>query len=110
MAVTIADINKLRQLTSAGMMDCKKALTETNGDMDAAVEILRQKGKAVAAKREDRNASEGCVLAKNAADFAAIFALNCETDFVAKNAGFVALTEKLLDAAMAAKVKSLDEL
>ena len=110
MAVTIAEINKLRQLTSAGMMDCKKALTETNGDMDAAVEILRQKGKAVAAKREDRNAAEGCVLAKNVGNFAAIFALNCETDFVAKNAGFVALTEKLLDAALEAKVKSLDEL
>lgn len=110
MAVTIAEINKLRQLTSAGMMDCKKALTETNGDMDAAVELLRKKGQAVAAKREDRQAAEGCVLAKNEGDFAAIVALCCETDFVAKNAGFVALTQKLLDAAVAARVQSLDEL
>ncbi|MCM1067390.1 MAG: translation elongation factor Ts [Muribaculaceae bacterium] len=110
MAVTMAEITKLRNLTSAGLMDCKKALAETNGDIDAAVEILRQKGKAVAAKREDRQASEGCVLAKNEGNFAAIVALCCETDFVAKNAGFVALTEKLLDFAIANKVKSLDEL
>ncbi len=110
MAVTMAEITKLRHLTSAGLMDCKKALTETNGDIEAAVEILRKKGQAVAAKREDRQASEGCVLAKNEGNFAAIVALNCETDFVAKNAGFVALTQKLLDAAVANKVKSLDEL
>ncbi len=106
----MAEITKLRNLTSAGIVDCKKALEETNGDMDAAVEILRQKGKAVAAKREDRQAAEGCVLAKNEGNFAAIVALCCETDFVAKNAGFVALTQKLLDAAMANKVQSLDEL
>lgn len=106
----MAEITKLRNLTSAGIVDCKKALEETNGDMDAAVEILRQKGKAIAAKREDRQASEGCVLAKNEGDFAAIVALCCETDFVAKNAGFVALTKKLLDAAMANRVKTLDEL
>lgn len=106
----MAEITKLRNLTSAGIVDCKKALEETNGDMDAAVEILRQKGKAIAAKREDRQASEGCVLAKNDGDFAAIVALCCETDFVAKNAGFVALTQKLLDAAVANRVKSLDEL
>lgn len=110
MAVTLADITKLRNLTSAGMMDCKKALTETNGDIEAAVEILRQKGKAVAAKREDRQASEGCVLAKNEGSFAAIVALCCETDFVAKNKTFVAHTQELLDLAVANKVKSLDEL
>lgn len=110
MAVTIGEINKLRQLTGAGMMDCKKALTETNGDMEAAVEILRKKGQAVAAKREDRQASEGCVLAKNVGTFAAIVALNCETDFVAKNAGFVALAEKILDAAIAQRVQTLDQL
>ncbi|MCM1519047.1 MAG: translation elongation factor Ts [Pseudoflavonifractor sp.] len=109
MAVTMAEISKLRHLTGAGMMDCKKALTETNGDIEAAVEIIRKKGQAVAAKREDREASEGCVLSKNAGDFAAIVALKCETDFVAKNAGFVALTEKILDAAMAARAKSLDD-
>lgn len=106
----MAEITKLRNLTSAGLMDCKKALAETNGDIDAAVEILRQKGKAVAAKREDRQASEGCVLAKNDGNFAAVVALCCETDFVAKNAGFVALTQKLLDFAVANRIKSLDEL
>ena len=106
----MAEITKLRHLTSAGLMDCKKALAETNGDIEAAVEILRKKGQAVAAKREDRDASEGCVLAKNEGDYAAIVALKCETDFVAKNAGFVALTQKLLDLAVANKVKSIDEL
>lgn len=109
MAVTMAEISKLRALTSAGLMDCKKALAEANGDMEAAVEILRKKGQAVAAKREDREASEGCVLSKNDGEFAAIVALKCETDFVAKNAGFVALTQKILDAAVAAKAKSIDE-
>ena len=106
----MAEITKLRHLTSAGLMDCKKALAETNGDIEAAVEILRKKGQAVAAKREDRNAAEGCVLSKNDGNFAAIVALNCETDFVAKNAGFVELTQKILDAAVAARVKSIDEL
>lgn len=110
MAVSMAEITKLRNLTSAGLMDCKKALAETNGDIDAAVEILRKKGQAIAAKREDRQASEGCALAKNEGNFAAIVALCCETDFVAKNEGFVALTQALLDAAIANKVKSLDEL
>ena len=110
MAVTMAEITKLRHLTSAGLMDCKKALAETNGDIDAAVEILRKKGQAVAAKREDREASEGCVLSKNEGDFAAIVALKCETDFVAKNAGFVELTQKILDAAVANRVKTVEEL
>ncbi|MCM1293243.1 MAG: translation elongation factor Ts [Bacteroides sp.] len=110
MAVTMAEITKLRHLTSAGLMDCKKALAETNGDIEAAVEILRKKGQAVAAKREDREASEGCVLAKNTDTFAAIVALKCETDFVAKNAGFVGLTTKILDVAMNAQPKSADEL
>ena len=110
MAVTLAEITKLRGLTGAGMMDCKKALIEPNGDMDAAVEVLRKKGQAIAAKREDREAAEGCVLAKNEGDFAAIVALCCETDFVAKNASFVALTQTILDAAIANRIKSLDEL
>ncbi|MDE6115845.1 MAG: translation elongation factor Ts [Muribaculum sp.] len=110
MAVTMADITKLRALTSAGLMDCKKALAETDGDIEAAVEILRKKGQAVAAKREDRQAAEGCVLSKSTGKFAAIVALNCETDFVAQNAGFVALTQKILDAAVAAEAKTLDEL
>ena len=106
----MAEITKLRHLTSAGLMDCKKALAETNGDIEAAVEILRKKGQAVAAKREDREASEGCVLAKNEGDFAAVVALKCETDFVAKNAGFVDLTKKILDAAMAAHPATIDDL
>lgn len=86
MAVTIAEIQHLRKMTGAGMMDCKNALTEANGDFDKAMEIIRKKGQAVAAKREDREASEGCVLAKAEGNFAAIVALQCETDFVAKNA------------------------
>lgn len=106
----MAEITKLRHLTSAGLMDCKKALAETDGDIEKAVEILRKKGQAVAAKREDRNAAEGCVLSKNVGNFAAIVALNCETDFVAKNEGFVALTQQLLDLAVENKCKSLDEL
>lgn len=110
MAVTMAEITKLRNLTSTGLMDCKKALAETNGDIEAAVEILRKKGQAVAAKREDRQASEGCVLAANEGNFAAVVALKCETDFVAKNAGFVEVTKEILAAAMANKVKSMDEL
>ncbi|MGM9851645.1 MAG: translation elongation factor Ts [Muribaculaceae bacterium] len=110
MAVTMAEITKLRHLTSAGLMDCKKALAETDGDIEKAVEILRKKGQAVAAKREDRNASEGCALSMNEGDFAAIVALNCETDFVAKNAGFVELTKTILAAAVANRVKSIDEL
>ena len=109
MAVTMADISKLRQMTGAGMMDCKKALTEANNDMDAAIEILRKKGQAIAAKREDRNASEGCVIAQSTGDYAAVVALNCETDFVGKNEGFVNLTKAILAAAVAAKAKSADE-
>ena len=109
MAVTLAEINKLRQKTQAGLMDCKKALTEANGDMDAAIEILRKKGQAVAAKRSDREASEGCVLAKVDGNFAAMIALKCETDFVAKNADFVALAKAIIDAAVANKCKTLDE-
>lgn len=106
----MAEITKLRALTSAGLMDCKKALAETDGDIEAAVEILRKKGQAVAAKREDRQASEGCVIAKNEGNFAAVLALNCETDFVAKNAGFVELTNKILDAAIANRVPNIEAL
>ncbi len=109
MAVTMADITKLRNLTSAGLMDCKKALAETDGDIEKAVEILRKKGQAIAAKREDREAAEGCVLAKNDGQYAAIVALKCETDFVAKNEGFVNLTKAILAAAVEAKAKSIDE-
>ena len=109
MAITLADINKLRQKTQAGLMDCKKALTEANGDMEAAMDILRKKGQLVAAKRRDREAAEGCVLAKVNGKFGAMIALKCETDFVAKNADFVALANAIIDAAVAAKAKTLDE-
>ena len=109
MAITLAEINTLRQKTQAGLMDCKKALTEANGDMEAAMEILRKKGQLVAAKRSDREAAEGCVLAKVDGNFAAMIALKCETDFVAKNADFVALAQKILDLAVANKCKTLDE-
>lgn len=109
MAVTMAEITKLRKISGAGMMDCKNALTEAGGDIDKAMEIIRKKGQAVAAKRSDREASEGCVLAKSTGDFAAIIALKCETDFVAKNADFIALTQAILDAAVANKCQTLDE-
>lgn len=110
MAVTMTDIQHLRKMTGAGMMDCKKALVETDGDFDKAVEIIRKKGQAVAAKREDREASEGCVIAKTDNGHAAVVALQCETDFVAKNADFIALTEQILEIAMSEKPKSLEEL
>lgn len=109
MAVSIEDIKKLRHMTGAGMMDCKNALAETNGDIDAAIEIIRKKGQAVAAKREDREAAEGCVISAVKPGFAAIVALKCETDFVAKNESFCALTKAILDAAVEAGAKSLDE-
>ena len=109
MAVTMAEISKLRHLTGAGLMDCKKALAEANNDMEAAIEIIRKKGQAVAAKREDREAAEGCVLSASTGKFAAIVALQCETDFVAKNEGFVSLTKKILAGAMEKEAKSIDE-
>ena len=109
MAVTMADITKLRKMSGAGMMDCKKALTESDGDIEKAMEIIRKKGQAIAAKRSDREAAEGCVLAKKDGEFAAIIALKCETDFVAKNEDFVALTQAILDAAVVNKCRTLDE-
>ena len=109
MAVSIEDIKKLRNMTGAGMMDCKNALAETDGNIEAAIEIIRKKGQAVAAKREDREAAEGCVLSGVKDGFAAIVALKCETDFVAKNESFRALTKAILDAAVEASAKSLDE-
>ena len=106
----MADIQKLRKMTGAGMMDCKNALNEANGDFDKAVEIIRKKGQAVAAKREDREASEGCVLAKTEGNYAAVVALNCETDFVAKNEEFIALTQQILDAAVEHKPETKEAL
>jgi elongation factor Ts len=110
--ITAADINKLRQMTGAGMMDCRKALTETNGDMEAAIDWLRKKGQKVAALRGDREAKEGVVLAKTTADNKTGIALclSCETDFVSKNAEFVAFAQSIIDAAVANNVKSVDEL
>ena len=110
MAVTLADIKKLRDMTGAGMMDVKKALEEANGDFETAKDLLRKRGQAIAAKRSDREASEGCVLAKAENGFGCIVGVKCETDFVAKNADFVAMVKKILDVAMANKPQSLDEL
>lgn len=109
MAVSIADIQKLRKMTGAGLSDCKKALTDSEGDFDKAMEIIREKGQAIAAKRSDRETSNGCVLVKASEGFAAIIALKCETDFVANGADYIKLTQDILDAAVAAKAKSLDE-
>lgn len=110
--VTIAEITKLRAATSAGMMDCKKALEEANGDFEKAIEIIRKKGQLVASKRAERDATEGAVLAGLTADskFGAVIALNCETDFVAKNADFVNLAKSILDKAVASKPENLDSL
>lgn len=110
MAVTIQDIAKLRKMTGAGLSDCKKALIETNNDFDKAIEIIRKKGQAVAAKRSDREAREGCVLAAHEKGFAAVVALQCETDFVAKNEGHVKLTEDILAVAMENKPQTKEEL
>ncbi|MCH5237079.1 MAG: elongation factor Ts [Muribaculaceae bacterium] len=109
MGVSIEDIKKLRNMTGAGMMDCKNALAETDGNIEAAIEIIRKKGQAVAAKREDREAAEGCVISGVKDGFAAIVALKCETDFVAKNESFRNLTKAILDAAVKASAKSLEE-
>ncbi len=108
MNVTMNDIKHLRELTGAGLADCKKALAESE-DMEAAVAYLRKKGQAVAAKRSDREASEGCVLVKVENGFGAMIALKCETDFVANNADFISLAKQILDAAVEAKAKTLDE-
>jgi elongation factor Ts len=110
--ITAADINKLRQATGAGMMDCRKALTETNGDFEAAIDWLRKQGQKVAAKRSDREAKEGVIIAKTSADNKTGFVvcISCETDFVSKNADFVAFAQTIADAAVANNVKSAEEL
>ncbi|HEX5154008.1 MAG TPA: translation elongation factor Ts [Parafilimonas sp.] len=111
-AISAAEINKLRQATGAGMMDCRKALTETNGDFEAAIDWLRKQGQKVAAKRSDREAKEGVILAKTTDDnkFGIIVCVSCETDFVSKNADFVAFAQSIADAAIKNNVKTLDEL
>jgi elongation factor Ts len=110
--ISAADINKLRQATGAGMMDCRKALTESNGDFEAAIDWLRKKGAKVAALRGDREAKEGVVLAKTTADNKTGIAVcvSCETDFVSKNSDFVAFAQSITDAAIANNVKTIEEL
>jgi elongation factor Ts len=110
--ITAADINKLRQATGAGMLDCRKALTETNGDFEAAIDWLRKQGQKVAAKRSDREAKEGVIIAGTSADHKTgfIVCISCETDFVSKNAEFVAFAKGIAEAAIANNVKSAEEL
>ncbi|ASU36541.1 translation elongation factor Ts [Mucilaginibacter xinganensis] len=110
--ISAADVNKLRQQTGAGMMDCKKALTETNGDFEAAIDFLRKKGAKVAASRQDRESNEGVVIARSSADgkFGVIIELNCETDFVAKNAEFIAFANLIANTAVEAKPASIEAL
>jgi elongation factor Ts len=111
MSFTTADVVKLRKVTGAGMMDCKNALTEAEGNFDRALEIIREKGKLVASKRADRDAAEGVALSKVTGDnkFGALVVLNCETDFVAKNENFIAFAESILDLALENKSTTLDE-
>ena len=110
--ISAQDINKLRQMTGAGMMDCRKALTETNGDFEAAIDWLRKQGQKVAAKRSDREAKEGVVIAQTTADHKTgiVLCVSCETDFVSKNADFVAFAQSIADAAISNNVKSAEEL
>ncbi len=110
--ISAADINKLRQATGAGMMDCRKALTETNGDFEAAIDWLRKQGQKVAAKRSDREAKEGVVIAQTTGDnkTGIVVCVSCETDFVSKNADFVAFVQSIADAAIANNVKTAEEL
>jgi elongation factor Ts len=112
MSITAADINKLRQATGAGMMDCRKALTESNGDFESAIDWLRKQGQKVAAKRSDREAKEGVIIAKTTADNKSgiVLCISCETDFVSKNADFVAFAQSIADAAIQHDVKSAEEL
>src|SRR6056297_2611138 len=112
MAFTTADVVKLRKLTGAGMMDCKNALKDADGNFDRALEIIREKGKLIANKRADREASEGVVLAKISENkkFGAMIVLNCETDFVAKNDNFIAFADTILNVALAQKPENLEEL
>ena len=110
--ITATEVAKLRKITGAGMMDCKQALAESNGDFDGAIEYLRKKGQKIAAKREDRDATEGCVLAGISADAksACIVAVCCETDFVAKNEDFIAFTQSVLNVALTQKPADADAL
>ena len=108
--ITAADVAKLRKATGAGMMDCKNALVEANGDFEKAIELIRERGKAIANKRADREAGQGVVLAKANGGYGAMVVLNCETDFVAKNTDFVALAQSILDKAIEKNPANLDAL
>ena len=110
--ISAADVNKLRQQTGAGMMDCKKALTETNGDFEAAIDFLRKKGAKVAASRQDRESNEGVVISRTSADGkrGVVIELNCETDFVAKNAEFIAFANAIANEAVENKPATIEEL
>ena len=112
MSITAAEVNKLRKQTGAGMMDCKKALTEAEGDFDKAIEILRKKGQKIAAKRGDNEIGEGAVLASTNenATRGCIISLNCETDFVAKNSDYVSFTQSILDIAVSSNAADKDAL
>lgn len=112
MSISASEVNNLRKATGAGLMDCKKALTETNGDFDAAVDFLRKRGAKIAAKRADREATEGAVIALTSADnkTGVIVLLSCETDFVAKNDGFVAFAKEIAEVALAEKPADISAL
>lgn len=110
--ITTADITKLRKVTGAGLMDCKNALNEADGNIEKAIEIIRKRGQAIAMKRSDRETTEGCVVARTSSDkrLVVMTALSCETDFVAKNEGFVKVAEAIADAALKNRPKNIDEL
>jgi len=110
--ISASDVNILRKKTGAGMMDCKNALVEANGDFEKAIDVLRKKGQKVASKRADRDATEGVVLAKVSEDykFGALISINCETDFVAKNEDFISLTNQILDTAIKEEIMNSDDL
>lgn len=110
MTVTVVDVQHLRKMTGAGVMDCKNALNEAEGDYDRAIEIIRKKGQIIAAKRENCEASEGCVLAASKGNFASIVAVKCETDFVAKGEDFIGMVKKILNATLEYQPKTLEEL
>ncbi len=111
MSISAQDVNKLRQMTGAGMMDCKKALTEAGGDFDAAIDILRKKGQKVSASRSDKQTSEGAIFIQttNSDSEGVLLALSCETDFVAKTEDFIKLGQSILEAAITAKSGSIDD-
>ena len=110
MSITAKDVNELRKKTGAGMMDCKKALQESNGDLESAIDFLRKKGQKIAAKRVDRDAKEGLVIAKSSGNSGYLVCLNCETDFVAKNNDFGQLAKTLVDLAINTRTSNLDQL